>query len=59
LSLDHPREPAKLHILNQWNASCTDSDGRNEAAKPGEEKMDPKLYLLFALFSSIVAAASY
>jgi len=27
--------------------------------QPGEEKMDPKLYLLFVLFSTIVAAASH
>ena len=28
-------------------------------AKTGERKMEPKLYLLFALFSSIVVSASH
>src|SRR5258705_4649388 len=38
MSLDQAVEGAKLHIFKHWNASCTASDSRNEAAKPGEEK---------------------
>jgi hypothetical protein len=32
-------------------------DSREKSGKPGK-KMDPKLYLLFALYSAIVASAS-
>src|SRR6476661_3342917 len=35
--LDHRPGGAKLRIFNHWNASCTDSCGRNSADKPGEE----------------------
>jgi hypothetical protein len=35
------------------------SDDHQKCGRPGERKMDPKLYLLFALFSAIVASASH
>jgi hypothetical protein len=63
LSLNEGSGPAKLRFINRCNASLTSGTlfavlGPAATKRPIQvKKMDPKLYLLFALFSIVIASA--